>query len=499
MPRIPTYNRQQSVPGAGGNVPMNSSGIAAAKEMGNAVQGFTNEFADLVTKQADQIRKQDADNAILTIGAAYDEEHAQFTTEELSKAGLDTYDNLERVSQHRDNAIKKYTDGLDDPYVVGRVKDYIFDRSRGLQSTLAHHQANQRKIVSDNAIKSTQEVLAKNAYAGTDDLPTIIERFTKAVTTQVANKSRSADSAENIIMEGQSALAESYIDGVVNRNPQGAIELLKSGTLNQYLSAAKLDEYGKKANQLIEAEKRDFEAKVKEEERLAKEKEEEVREATDGEFVARFVSGKLTTTDILKSNLKPNRKEHWIDKLDKMRKENGRVAGGGVSDSKTRQANERDLWVRIKENQDSVTDDEIIDAVAEGRITRGAGNTLLNMKKKEVKADPHRSNAEKMVLEKLKDAHKKKLFGDDLENDREYTRQITSFQRWLDMHPEDDPFDYYERIMKVQERHIIGKLFGKKDPKARREKIDAEMSKPKAKAPITREQAIAELKRRGKM
>ncbi len=164
-----------------------------------------------------------------------------------------------------------------------------------------------------------------------------------------------------------------------------------------------------------------------------------------------------------------------------------------------RQANERDLWVRIKENQDSVTDDEIIDAVAEGRITRGAGNTLLNMKKKEVKADPHRSNAEKMVLEKLKDAHKKKLFGDDLENDREYTRQITSFQRWLDMHPEDDPFDYYERIMKVQERHIIGKLFGKKDPKARRERMDAEMSKPKAKAPITREQAIAELKRRGKM
>ncbi len=82
-----------------------------------------------------------------------------------------------------------------------------------MQGTLAHHQANRRKSVSDNVIKSTQGFWRKTPTPGRMT-STIIERFAKPCLIYANN--HSMDGAENIIMEGKSAIAESYIDGVVN-------------------------------------------------------------------------------------------------------------------------------------------------------------------------------------------------------------------------------------------------------------------------------------------
>lgn len=59
MPKIPTYTRQINHSGANQNVPMDNTMLNTAGAMGKAVKGFTDEFAYLIEKQAEDLRQRD--------------------------------------------------------------------------------------------------------------------------------------------------------------------------------------------------------------------------------------------------------------------------------------------------------------------------------------------------------------------------------------------------------------------------------------------------------
>jgi hypothetical protein len=487
LPLIPVYKRQISTPGKSGNAfaDAGSAGMVgnAVTRLGNTGLMVTNDFADLITRQNEKIKKQDADNSALTIGAAFDEEHYSFMSSALAETGSDTYDNLDRVKGHTEESIKKYTDGIDDPYLTNKIKEHILSRSASAQGTLAHHQASQRRTVSDNAIKMTLDTTAKAAYSGIDDLPTTIERFNRAVGSQVANGSRDEASAEAFLMEGHSVIAESYIEGVINRNAAAGAELIKSGTLNQYLSRTKVDEFGKKANLLAEAQKKDAEAEKKEQERLADEKKKEAQEATENAFVSRFVSGKLTTAEILKSNIAPQRKEHWIDQI-RIRGERFE-AKKKEGTFKTDKVIEGQLYTRIVKDPESVTEDEILGHLG-SNLTQADAKQLIDERTRRIKGDvdPATAEATKAVLKNMERDRKAKIFGEGQAGDLEHAKQVEGFKRWLKKNPDKDPSEYYEKVMTP----VVGeKLFGFMDgvnPKKQREGMEAAGEIPKGKTPV---------------
>jgi hypothetical protein len=497
MPKIPTYERRYLPPGQSGNVQtdVGSAGIVgnAIQKAGNTGLAIAEEYSDVIARNQEKIKKQDADNTILTIGAAVDKDHYDFMASELGKEGTDAYDALDRVKKYSEDAVKKHTDGIEDPYISQKIKEHVNSRTSSAMSTLAHHQANQRTIVRDKAISLTLETTVKDSYAGIDPLPTHIERFTRAVMAQVANGSRSESNAEELLMKGRSAIAEAYLDGIVNRSPAAAMEMIKSGVFGQFMVKAKIDEFDKKANTIAEAQKKDAEAEIKEKERLAKEKLKESRDATGNDFVSRYVAGTLKDSDILKSNLEPtgeNSKEHWIEK-NRVRRERAKAAAEkGDGKIKTDKMLESSLYARIVKDPESVTETEILDHM-DSKLTKDDAKQLIDERAKRIKGevDPARAAAESALMENFKRDRKAGIFGEGQDGDKEYVRQVEAARRWIKAHPKEEISDYYEKIMEPQKIGAIMEILDfvpfvnpqRINPAAAREQMEKSGEIPKGK------------------
>jgi hypothetical protein len=120
--------------------------------------------------------------------------------------------------------------------------------------------------------------------------------------------------AEELKGVARKELAKSALSGWVNANPGYAKELLKSGKFDPYIDGdLKQFMYGQ-ADQAIRAKDADAERARREQERVIKEK----QAATQNSFLAKMVDGKLTATDVLRSNLDPfgsGSKEQFIQMM----------------------------------------------------------------------------------------------------------------------------------------------------------------------------------------
>jgi len=284
--------------------------------------------------------------------------------------------------------------------------------------------------------------------------------------------------AEQFIRTFQSTAQEADFEKKLYDDPTAALNDANNPDMYQDVDPLKRSRFSKRAKQAVEAYGRDVDQRRREMERLKKEKLAEEQKITGNAFIEKFVEGKLTRMDILKSNLDPtgaNSKEHWISKLDSK--------SSAPEGYKTDKSVEAKLYSRIVRDPESVTDDEILNTIGHG-LSHDDGKALINERKTRLKEpkDP----AEIAIYDNLKRDRKAGLFGKGPEGDLEYAKQVESFKKWRKVNPKEDPSVYYEKLTTPYKKGLIGDWLDwawpdKTDPKKRREELSGGQTTPQRK------------------
>lgn len=482
MPKIPTYQRKLSIPGESGgvfrNVSSAGSEFGALAQAGNTLMNEADQVGNIIKQHQEKIRKQDIENKALLAASAYNEEQRIFRQSEEQRTGEESYQNMERGTKFRDDSIAKYTKDVTDPELKAKIQHHILSKSESLFDKLSAHQATQRQEVTKKAVEGIKGGLLKDAYDG-DDLDDCIEEFQTTIKRQFDTGARGELSSIEEITKGESAIAEAHLDGLINRSPAAAIEAIKSGKYKQFLTQKQIEIYDKKAKELSEALKKDAVTAKKEADQATKEKLKAEREATGNEFVSKHVAGKLTRADVLKANLEPtgeNSKQYWLNQIeqmeDKLKKGSGESGTEGFKTDKTLDAR---LYSQIVKDPESITESQILSYLGNG-LSRSSVDSLLTERRQRLnpQKDPARTAAEAAVTENLKRDRKAGVFGTDQAGDVEYAKQVDAFRRWSKANPDQDPSEYYEKVMEPVKKSFVFDFLSKDkpEPKAKREAME---------------------------
>jgi len=239
----------------------------------------------------------------------------------------------------------------------------------------------------------------------------------------------------------------------------------------------KMLQFDKDAGIVRDAYARDAKAAEAEKQKAIKEQQTIARENANKELVDINVAGKLSYSTLLKYRSVLDDKEYksWAktieDNTDKAKK--AATEGNGVF--KTDKVLEGKIYRQIVKDPESITDAQIADYIGNG-LSRASAEGLITDKRQRIKGDkdPARDAAEKAVIENLKRDRKAGVFGEDQSGDLEYAKQIDSFRRWSKAHPDDDPSEYYEKLIEPVKRSFVFDFLAKDkpDPKAKREAME---------------------------
>jgi len=249
MPRIPTYQRQGTVSGQGPNV----GGSFGEQAVPNALAGAAVVIGDLgntLLKRQQEIKKEEQYYSTQRIGTLVNEEALNFEKDSLSRKGTDAFNSMEWADEWKKSAVGKYTKDLTDERQKFDVSQHIESQTLKIKNSLSSHEAKQRDAVAEDTRIGALASASKSAYQGFGTLDDNLNIYN----TSIINDPRLRPTdKENKLVAGQSAIADSYLDGVVNRNPLAAMELIKSGTFNKYLTKERLQEFDTKIKPKLQA------------------------------------------------------------------------------------------------------------------------------------------------------------------------------------------------------------------------------------------------------
>ncbi len=505
MPKIPVYERKLSIPGESGGVFQNIG--AAGSEWGSLAQAGKNlmdeagKTLSIIKAHKEKLRKQDIENKALLAASAYNEEQRTFRQSEEQITGEEAYQNMERGTKFRDDSIAKYTKDITDPDLKAKIQNHILSKSESLFDKLSAHQATQRQEVTKKAVEGIKSGLLKDAYEG-DDLDECIEEFQNTVKRQFQTGARGELSSIDEIVKGESAIAEAHLDGLINRSPAAGIEAIKSGKYKQFLTQKQIEGYDKKAKDLSEALKKDAETARKDAEQAIKDKLKAEREATGNEFVSRLVSGKLTRSDILKSNLEPtgeNGKQYWINQVEQneKRRKEGTGAGGGET-FKTDKVIEKNLYIGIQTEKDinklHKLRYDVLNAYSSGKLSKSSADSLITDIDKKVQPEKEKQGLgdktqKDIIIKRIDDDYEKGILG---KKGSDEAAQLLidlsrSYEEWA-ARPENKGkphLEWYQTVMKPYNEKTIKTylkspyqtMFGEGDPNPRRALSELEKTK----------------------
>ena len=260
MPRIPVYNRKQSVPGVGGNMQADNSGVAAAKAMGNAVQGFTNEFADLVTKQAEDLRQRDiAIEKVNLSNMAREysiEQQANYDTNAnatKSVLELDDY-STQSKKQFNDNFRKAIgIENIKHPEVriyaeelSGRIHGEFIEKKKKKQSEI-------RTAFTDKAIGDGVRISVESVMSGGDVNANL--KYTEDMIKEFNKKgSINVDQATDATIKAQQEIVKAHLEYLAINNKKQFVQDIETGKWNHILGRES-KEYQKQAKILNDEQK----------------------------------------------------------------------------------------------------------------------------------------------------------------------------------------------------------------------------------------------------
>lgn len=439
MPRIPEYNRHETITDAPANIPVP---LDFNTEVTDTVTRLAEDYGDIIAKQQEAIRNRDNAVKLLNIQTAIDDDFRAFDSGEERLTGQDTYDNLTRAKAFSTHTLEKYSKDVSDSDLILDIQRYVKGRYNHSATTLSAHQVKQRDELTKQALNSASESRAKDAYAGTP-FEAVREKLFQQSVILVDNGVLNNTSAEDYIVKEEKKAAEAYIDGLIYRNPAEAVKVLKSGKFNNILDAGKPDKFIEEAIKRIEADEKDKKAAIDQAKADEKDRIKVLREETGSNFVEKLVNGKLTIKEILASPLEPtgeNSKEYWRKQLDSTRE--SVKSGGGKA---TTPGIYGTLLTRILSDPESVSESEIVSYYGKG-LTKTDTDKLLTRRRQHLTAEPDKKEATKAIINVMKSDKKAGMFGEGIEGDLELSRQLTALDTYIKNNPDKDPADYYEKI-----------------------------------------------------
>lgn len=457
----PVIKRQRTI---SGRAPVERAPSGLGTDVGRAVSGAGRAVGDIgsaLLQRKERQQAQDRKNKSTSIETAYDDEQRAYFANESQRTGSDSFGNVERAEKFRKESIERFTKDITDQTLKAEIEGYIQSRSGGMMDSLSRHQLGQRQEVSNQIRGQKIGGILKDSFDGTEPVEESLLRWEETIRGQRDTGQISEEEAVDIIVDGQQQIATASLDGIVNRNPTAAIELIKDGAYDQYLSQKQIKAFDKEAKALQEAEEKDAKSKATEREKAEKDALKEKQREVGNLFVTGIADGSLTNEQILKSVLEPtgeNSKEHWLKEREKLDK---KIAKSVDEEWKTKPEVEADLTTRIAENPGGVKDSDITDKLGKG-LDNATATKLLNFKTRRIKGevDPVKEQEEKTAIKRLSDAKSSKFFdpADRVNNSKLWAENVNNLQRYIINHPEEDLGLYVDQILEPVEVSFVQNL-----------------------------------------
>lgn len=428
MPRIPTYQRQQSI---SAGITEALPNINASAPLAGAGLGLSKAVSDIADHEL-KLKREDQHYQTVRFGTMVDSDALEFEQEEKNKLEVDSFGSMKRVDDWSKRMSERYTAQINDETTKRNVLSYIGNKSNSLKNNLAVHEASQRDVVAKNVRYQALEQASKNAYTGQGTLDDNFNAFTAVVST---DQRMGDEERETLLMKGQSAIAESRLSGIIDRNPQAGIDIIKSGIFNQYLDG-----------KTIETMTKDAKTRQSELDRKSRQELEASQNETGNDFIEKLVNGELTRSEILRSNLNPtgeNSKEHWIKQLAERDKKS-------TDTWKTDPAVEAEYFSKLTTDPKSVTKDELLKRQGSGLSTDTVKELMKYKDEVEIK-NPLNSEQAKAAIKRVNDAKTAKIFsGNKEENSKKWSDAIVLLKRFIVNHPNEDPTEYVDKLLEEE-------------------------------------------------
>lgn len=260
----------------------------------------------------------------------------------------------------------------------------------------------------------------------------------------------------------------------MRKNPEQVIREINAGAIDPFFNEGERSAYIGSAEKYIDLKEKDLEFIRKKWEDKAKEAEELRLTEIDHDLNDRAIAGTLTNTIIHEAfaggpefSKKERKKAEtaWTKKLVSGDKEGKSAAYG-------------EMMTRIAENPEDV---KVTDITRNPELTFSETKELVTWRGtrigKGTKKDPVRKAAIAEVNKGLDKDLKNGVFGDSKSYDAgiEHKKQKRDFLIWEQNHPDEDPIEYYEKVMAVEKKTWIFDWLAKdkKDPTQAREDIKA--------------------------
>jgi Sec-independent protein translocase protein TatA len=334
MPQIRQYTAQGDVGGA----PQSRRIYTEDISLGRSIQGLgsaISEVSDVVYKRQEQKEVNDLTAKM----AAKDAEYTKALQEKLRTA--DPKDpNYEKLIPEFLDAYDKDIGSLQDGISTNGARQY-FTRENAQMRThftkfAASAQAELAGIKAVEDYKSTVDNFSATLVSDPSSYERIQQRHDEAIDNMVKYGALPMEKALQFKQVGKETLAKSAVQGWVDINPQYAKKQLEEGQWDNMLGGEAKTQMIGRAEQGINAQRIEAERQKQ----LEKEALKERQTVVQNDFLAKMSKGKLTTKDILNSNLDAfgsGSKEQFLNMLEQKRDKPMRTDPGTY----------RALWDRI--------------------------------------------------------------------------------------------------------------------------------------------------------
>jgi hypothetical protein len=316
MPQIKEYRMRSEVQGAVQTRRAYGEDIGFGKQLQQAGQA--------VEETGDQVQKRDEQAEVSELHAKLSELHANKSNQwrdDISKADPNDREIGQRFNESLNQDMEKVSEGIK----TGAGRQFFTRQSASIKAHFTETTAvGQAELAGKAAIQNYTTALNNFSSSVMND-PSSLENRREAnkayLNTLVATGTIPREHAIKLEQDGDRQLAIASVRGWMDLDPEGTKKELANGKWRDFLGSEEEHQLDKEADISIHA------RETEESRRKALEKEAlvEQQKATQNTFLEKMAAGKLSTKDVLKSNLEAfgsGSKEQFINMI-KDRAENG--------------------------------------------------------------------------------------------------------------------------------------------------------------------------------
>jgi len=496
MPRIPRYQRTQTIPGTAGGVEARGAGRVAeavadtagiAGETAVRIQRVEAREEEERQRAAALLEEEERHYSTVRLGNQINESALQLQQDRTEIRGVEAFGTMEAVDEWEALTREQHLTGLDDLQMRRDLEAHIDKTTLRLRGALFPHEARERDQAAADTRVQAFESAEKAARNGAGTLDEIMAGYDDII---ARDPRLTAEEKEDALVEGESALALAYLEGMVENDPEAAIALIESGSLDDYLDDGEQRDAEKDARKALKAADDSRRLAEKQERARAKAELEAAREKTRNLFVAKGAADMLLPSDVLNSNLSAKEKQQWLDFIAKQEKEIDKELKATETEEEkaekerkkeeAREA-EADLTGQVIEatpDEEQETRQTILDAMHEGRIKPETARTLNNLLDRRQEEDPLKGEQAKVALQRLNRARTDGLFGDADERSAKWAEATLLLQRYVRNsygQPDYDPDSFVDQLLEEPKDSLWRRVFGDHETEEQRqERLETE-------------------------